>query len=139
MADFASHERPAWCPHTDCRFVLNTQELACVGRLPEPVDHAGVPNDGRFCIKAGDVFDLQVNRGDLWGLGRLFKALYPSPNYVKGREYAAQKAAALAGMAEDPEVPEECLDDSDFERGYNEYLEEPDESSDSAPTGEGDV
>ena len=136
MADFASHERPAWCPHTDCQFVLNTQELACVGRLPEPVDHDGVSNDSRFCIKAGDVFDLQVNRGDLWGLGRLFKALYPPANHVKGREYAAQEAAALVGMAEDPEVPEGCLDDPDFERGYNEYLEEPEEPFPIAPDSE---
>jgi len=75
--NFTPHERPKWCPHQDCVFVLNTQSLACVGRLPEPVDHDGAPNDGRLCIKAGEVFDLQVNRGDLWGLGRLFKKLYP--------------------------------------------------------------
>ena len=74
---FTPHERPNWCPHQDCRFVLNTQGMACVGRLPEPVDHNGVDNDGRLCIKAGGVFDLQVNRGDLHGLGRLFNALYP--------------------------------------------------------------
>lgn len=73
---FKSKERPEWCPHGDCQFVLNTQELACVGRLPKPIDHDGVPNDGRFCIKAGDVFDLQVNQGDLWNLRRLFGALY---------------------------------------------------------------
>ncbi len=79
MADFTPHERPKWCPHQDCRFVLNTQGLGCVGRLPEPIDHDGVLNDGRFCIQCNPgVFDLQVNRGDLWGLGRLFKALYPS-------------------------------------------------------------
>ena len=78
MADFTPHERPAWCPHQDCGFVLNTQGLACVGRLPEPIDHDGVMNDGRLCIKAGEVFDLQVNRGDLWGLERLFKTLYPA-------------------------------------------------------------
>jgi hypothetical protein len=73
-----AHKRPAWCPHPDCRFVLNTQELACVGRLPELVDHDGIPNDGRLCIQADGVIDLQVNKGDLWNLGRLFKALYPA-------------------------------------------------------------
>ena len=73
-----SKARPAWCPHPTCQFVLNSQGLACVGRLPAPEDHDGTPNDGRICIKAGDVFDLQVNRGDLWNLRRLFDALYPS-------------------------------------------------------------
>lgn len=81
MIDFTPHERPSWCPHQDCRFVLNTQSLGCVGRLPEPVDHDGVSNDGRLCIRTGGgadgIFDLQVNRGDLWSLSRLFKALYP--------------------------------------------------------------
>lgn len=73
--------RPAWCPHPDCQFVLNTQEVACVGRLPEPADHgeATAVNDGRFCMRdqdSGDVIDWQVNRGDLWSLRRLFGALY---------------------------------------------------------------
>lgn len=72
-----AHKRPDWCPHKDCRFVLNTQEMACVGRLPEPVDHGGIANDGRVCINADGVFDLQVNRGDLWNLRRLLGALYP--------------------------------------------------------------
>ena len=46
--------------------------------------------------------------------------------YEAGRKYAKQECAALAGAAETPEVPEDCLDDSDFEAGYNAYLEEPD-------------
>jgi len=81
-----SHKRPEWCPHPTCQFVLNTQELACVGRLPEPVDHDGTPNDGRLCIFAGGVFDLQVNRGDLWNLSRLFKALYSSAALATDRQ-----------------------------------------------------
>lgn len=86
MGDFTPHERPKWCPHQDCEFVLNTQGLACVGRLPEPADHGDVKaaNDGRFCMRdqdAGEITDWQVNRGDLWSLGRLFKALYPSSGF----------------------------------------------------------
>ncbi len=78
MSGFRSHERPAWCPHPNCLFVLNTQELACVGRLPEPVEHDGGLNDGRFCMKLDDeIMDIQVNRGDLWNLRRLFEVLYP--------------------------------------------------------------
>jgi len=73
-----AHKRPAWCPHPDCQFVLNTQELACVGRLPEPERHDEGWNDGRLCINADGVIDLQVNRGDLWNLKRLFGALYPA-------------------------------------------------------------
>lgn len=77
-----SHKRPSWCPHADCQFILNTQETACVGRLPEPTDHgdARAVNDGRFCMldqDSNEVIDWQVNRGDLWNLRRLFAALYP--------------------------------------------------------------
>ena len=69
--------------------MLNTQGLACVGHLPEPVDHDGVPNDGRFCILTDHVdmvIDLQVNRGDLWNLGRLFKALYPPASVCEAND-----------------------------------------------------
>ena len=75
-APFNSHVRPVWCPHADCDFILNSQGKACVGRLPAPVPHDGIDNDGRLCINADGVFDLQVNRGDLWNLKRLFQALY---------------------------------------------------------------
>lgn len=74
---FKSKIRPSWCPHPDCQFVLNSQEMACVGRLPAPQLHDGVTNDGRVCLRAGGTIDLQVNRGDLWNLKRLFDALYP--------------------------------------------------------------
>ncbi|KKN90030.1 hypothetical protein LCGC14_0231420 [marine sediment metagenome] len=77
---FRSHERPGWCPHPDCHFVLNTQESwkkreACGGILPEPVEHDGGFNIKRLCIEADGVFDLQVNRGDLCNLERLIKVL----------------------------------------------------------------
>ena len=73
-----NHERPHWCPHLDCQFVLNIQELACVGRLPEPVEHDGGFNDGQFCMQLDDEgMAIQVNRRDLWNLKRLFEALYP--------------------------------------------------------------
>lgn len=82
MGEFRNHERPDWCPHKDCQFVLNTQDAACVGRLPAPADHGahkGI-NDGRFCMRdldSGEVYDFQVHKGDLLGLKRLFVALYP--------------------------------------------------------------
>jgi hypothetical protein len=46
-----------------------------------------------------------------------------------GRKYAKQECAALAGMAEDPKMPEECENDPDFEAGYQAYLEDPDAPS----------
>lgn len=52
--------------------------------------------------------------------------------YEAGRKYARQEAAALAGMAEDPKVPDDCLDNSDFEDGYNDWLTEPDSAPISA-------
>lgn len=83
MVEFRNHERPDWCPHSDCQFVLNTQELACVGKLPTPADHGSYKkvNDGRFCMldtDSGNVTDWQVNKGDLVWLRRLFKVLYPT-------------------------------------------------------------
>ena len=82
MTEFRNHDRPDWCPHADCQFVLHTQAMACVGHLPEPADHGphSKVNDGRFCMldaDNGEVVDWQVNKGDLLGLKRLFGALYP--------------------------------------------------------------
>ncbi len=71
--------RPDWCPHADCAFVLATQDVLCVGRLPEPVLHDGFPNDGRICLKPfgdSEVYDFQINSGDAWNIKRLLHALY---------------------------------------------------------------
>lgn len=76
-----SNLRPEWCPHTDCACVVSTQGVLCVGKLPAPVLHDGMPNDGRICFRPfGDtnVVDFQINRGDAWNISRLLGALYPS-------------------------------------------------------------
>ena len=70
------NSRPAWCPHSDCAYRLQTQDAACIGRLPEPVDHDGTPNTNRLCLHGAKddgewTFDLQVNRGDVWNLMRI--------------------------------------------------------------------
>ena len=56
-----------------------TQDTACVGRMPKPVDHNGGINTHRFCLKdaaeGGAVFDLMVNVGDLWNFERLFEVV----------------------------------------------------------------
>ena len=58
-------ERPAWCPHTDCRFLRRSQDALCGGELPQPVPHDADENTHRLCIRTDDVFDLQVNATDL--------------------------------------------------------------------------
>ena len=58
-------ERPAWCPHRNCVFSRRSQDALCGGSLPKPAPHDGDENTHRLCIKAGEVFDLQVNKTDL--------------------------------------------------------------------------
>lgn len=72
--------RPPWCTHADCDYALSTQEVLCVGKLPVPVPHDGVMNDGRICFSpSGDdeVCDFQIHRGDAWNIRRLLGFLYP--------------------------------------------------------------
>ncbi len=72
-------KRPSWCPHQDCFCVASTQDVLCVGRLPEPIPHDGVLNDGRMCLSpSGDdeAYDFQLNSGDAWNIKRLLSALY---------------------------------------------------------------
>lgn len=62
--------------------MLSTQDVLCVGRLPEPVPHDGIMNDGRICFSpAGDeaAYDFQLNSGDAWNIKRLLGVLYPRP------------------------------------------------------------
>jgi hypothetical protein len=72
--------RPTWCPHADCQFKCHTQEMACVGVLPQPEDHAGIANTHRLCLHGAKddgewTFDLKVNRGDAWNITRLLKLI----------------------------------------------------------------
>ena len=68
-------ERPTWCPHQDCVFSRRSQDALCGGRLPKPEPHDGDENTHRLCIKAGEVFDLQVNKTDLGYFRWIFDAL----------------------------------------------------------------
>lgn len=72
-------ERPSWCPHQDCNFAYRVQDAACGGVLPKPTPHDGDSNTMRFCLNGaadnGGVFDLQVNKTDLWWFSRTFKAM----------------------------------------------------------------
>jgi hypothetical protein len=67
--------RPQWCPHSECVYKASSQDLMCVGRLPEPVLHGETPNTHRVCINTIEtgqgIFDLQLNWTDSWNLIRL--------------------------------------------------------------------
>ncbi len=74
------NERPEWCPHADCVFIaVKALHAMCGGRLVTPEPHDGVMNTHRFCIDTCEtghgVFDLQVNRGDIWWFQELLKLL----------------------------------------------------------------
>lgn len=71
-----SNPRPRWCPHADCEYLLSFQESCCGGRLPKLEPHDEDFNTHRLCIEADGVFDLQVNRNDLFVLLRLIGVIY---------------------------------------------------------------
>ena len=72
-------KRPAWCPHQECQTLRCAQDLICGGKLPAPVPHDGDKNTHRFCLRGADkdggVFDLQVNKGDLFWFDLVFDAM----------------------------------------------------------------
>lgn len=96
MSETGKNERPAWCPHSSCAFLRQTQGLICVGALPEPVMHAETPNTHRLCLAealpSGEVFDLQVNTTDAYHFRRMFDAIdgrgigTPAPSENAGGE-----------------------------------------------------
>lgn len=71
-------ERPNWCPHSECKFKVQSQDKMCVGQLPEPTDHDGGTNTHRLCMDTTEtghgIFDLQLNWGDCWNLIRLLQS-----------------------------------------------------------------
>jgi hypothetical protein len=70
-------QRPKWCGHKDCQCLVTLQDTCCGGRLPRPVPHDEDFNTHRICIETeGVVFDLMVNRTDVFVLGRLFSAVH---------------------------------------------------------------
>ncbi len=69
-------ERPSWCPHSDCGFRMRVQDAICGGYLPKPEPHLDDFNDMRLCFNAdGGPFDLQVNKSDLYHIGRVLAVL----------------------------------------------------------------
>ena len=76
MTESWKQERPAWCPHQTCGFVMRTQDSACVGCLPSPEPHGEAINTNRLCLHGAKddgewTFDLKINATDAWNLGRL--------------------------------------------------------------------
>lgn len=67
--------RPRWCPHADCQPLIGFSDAVCGGRLPAPSPHAGDTNTHRLCMRAGDVFDFQVNKSDCFLLGLVVERL----------------------------------------------------------------
>jgi len=54
-------------------------DAICGGQLPAPEPHDGDFNTHRFCINGasdtGGIFDLQVNKTDLWWFRFIFDSL----------------------------------------------------------------
>lgn len=71
--------RPDWCPHKDCRFKRRAQDAMCCGHLPELAPHEGGFNIYRLCLnkadKDGGVFDLQINKTDIYYFRKMFISL----------------------------------------------------------------
>ncbi len=79
MSETWKNERPKWCPHLDCIHKILSQNKLCGGKLSKPVPHDNDFNDLRICLKGvlpnNEIFDLQVNKSDLYHFGRIFKVL----------------------------------------------------------------
>lgn len=69
--------KPDWCLHKDCRIKANSQQKACLGKLPKPEPHDNDFNTHRLCMDTREtghgIFDLQINWTDSWNLIRLLK------------------------------------------------------------------
>lgn len=97
-------ERPAWCPHIDCRFRARSQDSICIGELPEAQDHGthkgvnthrlcqrGAPDDGEW------LHTVEWNKGDAWNLRRCIDAaFFPTTTAAEARvkELEAELAKA---------------------------------------------
>ena len=73
--------KPDWCPHLECTFLRQSQDLMCCGELPIKVMHGDGWNTHRFCMDTREtghgIFDLQINWGDAWNMKRVLDALKP--------------------------------------------------------------
>lgn len=74
--------KPKWCPHQDCKFLMNNQDLMCVGILSKPEPHGNDVNTHRFCLDEREtghgIHDLQINKTDAWYFKRLFDKILTS-------------------------------------------------------------
>jgi hypothetical protein len=86
--------RPQWCPHQDCRFQVQFQEAMCGGDLPAPSEHDGDFNHHRLCLAGaadnGGVFDLQINKTDIFHLRRIFDKLQQASSSTHGGAASAE-------------------------------------------------
>lgn len=84
------NERPGFCPHPDCTFKMRAQDRICIGALQAREEHDDDYNTHRLCIDAGGpVFDLQVNRSDVYHFRRLFNAIFPVEHEMTAQYWKA--------------------------------------------------
>jgi len=74
-------EIPSWCPHSGCCIIWKLKGYMCCGSLSSPSPHNGDFNTHRFCLNnvddGGEVFDLLINKTDVWWFRRMFNAMFP--------------------------------------------------------------
>ena len=72
-------KRPDWCPYRNCKILRTLQDKMCAGELPKSIKHDDDFNTHRFCLfgvlKENEIFDLQVNKSDLYIFRLLFNAI----------------------------------------------------------------
>ncbi len=82
MAD--TNKKPNWCPHANCIVLTCFQDKMCSGKMPKPEPHDNDFNTHRLCLKDSlpnnEIFDLQVNRTDMYHFGLIFDGLMRSAN-----------------------------------------------------------
>ncbi len=72
-------DRPSWCPHQECKFLVHYGFKMCCGQLRKPEPHDNDLNTHRFCLDTREtghgIFDLQVNKGDSYWFKMLFETI----------------------------------------------------------------
>lgn len=72
-------EKPLWCPHSECIFLRRVMDDLCSGKLQKPRAHDGDTNTHRICLTGtlpkNKVFDLMVNKSDLYHFRRVLDAI----------------------------------------------------------------
>lgn len=74
-------ERPSWCPHSDCGFLVRSQDAICIGKLPTAQMHDGIENTHRLCQRGAPddgewLHKVEWNKGDAWNLWRCLNAAF---------------------------------------------------------------